>query len=223
MLIHGAWHGAWTWERFSPLLVERGLDFVAVDLPSAGDGGDLAADVAVVRATLDELHASGKPVTVVAHAYGGAVATEAVAGRSDIGHLLYVAAFQLDVGESLLAVLQGQLPPWVVLDEATGALTVPDPVAAFYADVDSETAAWAAGRLRPQAVKSFTDTVTAAAWQELPCTYVACTEDKALPYPAQEAMAARSGTVVTMRSSHSPVFSHPDELADLIAAVAASL
>lgn len=222
MLIHGAWHGAWAWERLSPLLVDRDLDFVAVDLPSSGGGGDLAADAAVVRATLDELSAAGKPVTVVAHAYGGVVATEAVAGRHDVGHVVYVAAFQLDVGESLLATLGGHLPAWTVLDETAGTITVPEPVSAFYGDVDPDTSAWAVSRLRPQAQKSFTDPVTTAAWHQIPCTYVACTGDKAFPYPAQEAMAARSGTVVTMPSAHSPFFSHAAELADLVAAAAST-
>ena len=32
-LVHGAWHGAWCWERLTPLLRQAGHDVVAMDLP----------------------------------------------------------------------------------------------------------------------------------------------------------------------------------------------
>jgi len=59
VLVHGAWHGSWCWERVVPLLEERGLDVRTVDLPSVGaDPGDtsgLAGDVAAVTAVLATL------------------------------------------------------------------------------------------------------------------------------------------------------------------------
>jgi pimeloyl-ACP methyl ester carboxylesterase len=223
VLVHGGWHGAWAWELLTPRLVERGLDLVAVDLPSAGQGGGVPADVAVVRRTLDDLHATERPVVLVGHSYGGIVATVAASGRGEVGHLLYVAAFQLDVGESLLGALGGALPPWIAKDEAAGVMTVPDAAPVFYGDVEPELAAAAAGRLRPQSLVSFADPVTTAGWHDTPSTYVACTEDAAVPHAAQAQMATRSGTVVTMHSGHSPFLSRPDELADVIAATAATL
>ena len=36
VLVHGAWGGSWCWERVVPLLEQRGLRTVAVDLPSVG-------------------------------------------------------------------------------------------------------------------------------------------------------------------------------------------
>ncbi|MGY8957303.1 MAG: alpha/beta fold hydrolase, partial [Alphaproteobacteria bacterium] len=38
LLIHGAWQGAWAWQRLAPLLEAAGHTAVAVDLP--GDGSD---------------------------------------------------------------------------------------------------------------------------------------------------------------------------------------
>jgi hypothetical protein len=37
-LIHGAWHGAWCWERLLAPLRERGHGVIAVDLPSDDTG-----------------------------------------------------------------------------------------------------------------------------------------------------------------------------------------
>jgi hypothetical protein len=45
-----------------------------------------------------------------------------------------------------------------------------------------------------------------------------CAEDRALPPPAQEAMSARAGTVHRLPSSHSPFFSKPDEVAEIVLA-----
>jgi hypothetical protein len=31
--VHGAWHGAWCWERLTPLPRERGYEVIVADLP----------------------------------------------------------------------------------------------------------------------------------------------------------------------------------------------
>lgn len=36
VLIHGAWHGAWTWNEMTPLLAKAGCASIALDLPGAG-------------------------------------------------------------------------------------------------------------------------------------------------------------------------------------------
>jgi pimeloyl-ACP methyl ester carboxylesterase len=61
----------------------------------------------------------------------------------------------------------------------------------------------------------------AAAWRDRPSTYVVCTDDRALPVPLQRSCADRVGTVVEIPTSHSPFLSRPDELARMLAALAA--
>ena len=73
--------------------------------------GDLYDDAAAVREAIDAIDG---PVTVVAHSYGGIVATEGAAG---VEHIVYVAAFMLDVGESLYAAVGGQAPDWWELSD----------------------------------------------------------------------------------------------------------
>ncbi len=36
VFVHGAWHGAWTWNDLTPLLAEVGYASLAIDLPGAG-------------------------------------------------------------------------------------------------------------------------------------------------------------------------------------------
>ena len=78
VLVHGAWHGPWCWERVVPLLEHAGLSVKTVDLPSVDadpdPAADLARDAAAVRAVLDETDGS---ILLVGHSYGGMVITEA--------------------------------------------------------------------------------------------------------------------------------------------------
>ena len=114
ILVHGAWGGSWCWERVVPLLEERGVRAIAVDLPSMGadpaDPPDLSADAAAVAGVLDE---TGGTFVLCGHSYGGMVVTVAAAGRSDVGQLVYLCAFMPDVGESLFALTGGGLAPWI--------------------------------------------------------------------------------------------------------------
>ena len=213
ILVHGAWHGGWCWSEVVPLLEKNRLDVTTLDLPSAGGGGDLYADAEVLR---DAIGSSEEPAVVVGHSYGGAVITEGAAGCEQVSQLVYVCAFQLDVGESLLGVLNHEVPPWIVVDEGAGSSSVPDPVPVFYGDVEPSLATASAARLAPQSLTSFAEPLTKAAWRDVPSTYLACTEDQAIPYPAQQGMSQRSGTVHTLKSSHSPFLSQPQAVAEVI-------
>ena len=98
VLVHGAWHGAWCWDEVAARLRADGAPVVAVDLPSVASGGDMYDDARSVRETIA---AAGGETVVVGHSYGGVVITEAAAGAEGVRHLVYLAAFMLDEGESL--------------------------------------------------------------------------------------------------------------------------
>ena len=86
-----------------------GITATALDLPGHGEDegalGDLHADAARVRETLDEL---GGAVVLVGHSYGGAVITEA-GTHPAVQHLVYIAAFALDAGESCVSAATSEM------------------------------------------------------------------------------------------------------------------
>src|SRR5438132_10381075 len=100
VLVHGAFHGAWCFDRVLPLLRDAGVEAVAVDLPGHGDDAgpfaDLHGDADRVRAVLDE---AGDGAVLVGHSYGGAVVTEA-GQHPAVAHVVYLCALALDEGES---------------------------------------------------------------------------------------------------------------------------
>ena len=108
VLVHGAWHGAWCFDRVVPLVQAAGVPVVAIDLPGHGrDPGpltDLHGDATRVVATLDGIKG---PVLLLGHSYGGAVITEA-GGHPAVTHLVYLCALALDGDESCAAAVVDQ-------------------------------------------------------------------------------------------------------------------
>ena len=214
LLVHGAWHGSWCWEPLRDALGDD-VRVHTVDLPSVGDDpaalGDLYADAAAVRGALQEVDG---PVVVVGHSYGGAVVTEAVTTDSGVAHLVYLCAFQLDVGDSLLDTVGGQAPPWWDVREQVIGVIGPERV--FYNGVPDELTRDSVARVALQSRASVEQPLTNAGWRHTPSTYVVCEEDQAIPVFAQEAMSSRAGEVLRLPSGHSPFLSHPAELAALL-------
>jgi pimeloyl-ACP methyl ester carboxylesterase len=224
VLVHGAWHGSWCWDKVVPLLTDQGVDVRTVDLPSTGPDvaalGDLDDDVAVVTRALDE--APG-PKILVGHSYGGLPITEAAAGRDDVAHLVYVCAFMLDVGVSLLDAAGGKPMSWWRVSPDGRSITPDRPESVFYSDCNEQEAAAAAARLTPQSMSSCTTPLRAAAWTTVPATYVVADRDPELPAAVQEMMATgKARELRHIDSAHSPFLSRPRELAEIIGEVARS-
>jgi pimeloyl-ACP methyl ester carboxylesterase len=215
VLVHGAWHGPWCWDDLRPRLERLGWRTTAPQLASASSTGTeprpgLYADAEVLAQHIDGIDG---PVVLVGHSYGGAPVTEfAGRGIGHVTHLVYVAAYQPDAGESLYAMHGAPTP-----DDVSGVVPVPDnPVDTFYNDVAPDVAAAAARRLVPQTVRSWTEDVITAGWRTIPATYVLCEKDQALAPATQENFARRAGSLYRLASGHSPFLSVPDELADVL-------
>jgi pimeloyl-ACP methyl ester carboxylesterase len=218
LLVHGAWHGSWCWQRVTPLLERRGLAVRTVDLPSVGaepgTATDLSADAAAVRAVVDDI---AGPVVLCGHSYGGMVISHVAAER--VVRLVYLCAFMPAEGESLVSIRGGKHSPWILALD--GGLTLPDPAqadAVFYADCDAATRKWAKSRLRPQSGATVIEPVPRPAWRKIPSTYVVCANDMAIPADLQRTVfAPRASEVLELHASHSPFLSQPAAVADLLA------
>ncbi|GAA1295397.1 alpha/beta hydrolase [Pseudonocardia aurantiaca] len=217
LLVHGAWHGPWMW---GALLREMpDVDVRTVALPSAGRDpaalGDLHADAAAIRSAVAAIHG---PVVVCAHSYGGVPTTEGVADLPNVVGIVYLCAFQLDIGESLASAAGGTLPDWWDVHAAEGYVDAQRPLEVFYSDVDEAVARDAIMRLGHQSLVAFGQQVSKAAWRTIPSTYIVCEHDRAVPVEAQEAMARRATRVLRMPASHSPFLSRPAQLAGILRA-----
>lgn len=226
VLVHGAWHGAWCWDLVVDQLRAQDVPVVAPDLPGHGESTEPLTDLHghgdAVRATLDAITG---PVVLVGHSYGGAAITDA-GTHPAVRHLVYLTAFCLDAHESIIAndLAGGEHAELATAIEfgADGTITV-DPARAgdiFYADCDPAAVPGYVARLVPEGADGFSQTPRSVAWRERPSTYVVCTEDRALTPELQRNLAARCTSIEEWPTSHSPFFSRPDLVTDLLARLA---
>lgn len=225
VFVHGACvkDGSWWWHRTAELLEESGVQSLAPALPSCGEMGGLAGtdgpglpeDVAAVRQVLQN---SDEPTIVVAHSYGGIVAAEAAAGMPAVRHLVLISSYLPEIGQSLSDFGDGAPAPFLELDLDAGAFGVRADllVDTFLQDCDVEVHAQAAGHLAWQSVHVTRQPVGAAAWQEVPSTYIVCTQDRGTPVQLQREYAQRAGTVIELDTGHHPFLAQPAQVRDIL-------
>lgn len=225
VFVHGACvrDGSWWWHRTAALLQERGVSSVAPALPSCGETGvpggsgglGLPEDVAAVRAVLQR---GDEPTVVVAHSYGGIVTAEAAAGVASVRHLLLVASYLPEVGQSLSEFGDGRPAPFLDVDADAGTFRVRPEllVDTFLQDCAPEVRAQAADHLARQSVQVTGQPVGAAAWQQTPSTYLVCAEDRGTPADLQREFARRAGSIVELNTGHHPFLSQPAAVRDLL-------
>jgi pimeloyl-ACP methyl ester carboxylesterase len=220
VLVHGAWHDHRVWWRTDGALRARGVTAVALDLPSCGDDalslGDLRADAAALEALVERT--PGR-LLICAHSYGGMVLSEARL-PDRVARLVYLAAFLPLPGVPLVAHFE-VIPPYAVPQE-DGTVRFAREMAreVLYHDVPEPWASEAIDRLHLHGLGAITTPTTRASWQEHPTTYVVCTGDRTIPVPLQRRFAERVTSVRELATSHSPMLSAPDALADLLVELA---
>jgi pimeloyl-ACP methyl ester carboxylesterase len=214
-LIHGAWADGSSWAAVIRRLQAAGHEVVAPQLPHTS----LADDVDKVRHVLSLRH---EPTVVAAHSYGGQVVTALGSDAPNVVGLVYVAAFGLDEGESIGALL-GQGPPTPALakfqiDDQGLAWLPEDAVLQYFApDVDPVEARVIYAVQQPLAASTLDDVMGTPAWRSLPTWFAVAQHDEVIPPDAERHFAKRMGaTTVEVDSSHVVMISHPDDVTSLI-------
>jgi pimeloyl-ACP methyl ester carboxylesterase len=223
ILVHGAWVGSWEFEPLVQILRERGWEVDALDLPSTGSTEGMIQDAAAITAAIDR---AGGPVVLVGHSYGGVPVTEA-GDHPAVARIVYVAAFALDAGESVISSMGGSLPGvWGISDaQLTMGRNREERVHMIAADmppgVPREASEQLADLFRPQSLASFSDQVSRVAWRVKPAAYILTENDGVVSPAFQESLAVRSGAeIVRIPHGHAPFQEDPGGFADLLERIA---
>ena len=231
VLVHGAWHGAWCWDKVVPLLERAGHRVVAIDLPGHGRDKTPLKDVtlaAYAARVVEALKAQPEPSALVGHSMGGAAISQAAERAPDrISTLVYLTAFLLRDGESLLQVASGDadalvLPNLVQAPDGSSATVREDALReVFFGGCPDADVERARRLLVPQATAPFATPlhVTEANFGRVPRVYIECLRDRAISPAVQKQMytATPCRRVISMDTDHSPFFSAPRELAEHLA------
>ena len=234
VLVHGAFHGSWCWDKVVPLLQAKGHDVIPVDLPGNTYG---EFDIPIDQISLDSyaqhvckvLDKLEESVVLVGHSLGGLTITQAAEYRPDkIRSLVYLTALLLENGvaqrpvvardpESIRAGLLRD--DWTVSDDlASVAFLEGPPKSRFYNDCTDDDFDWAKSMLVPQPSGPLIDPLktTAKNFGRVSRVYIECELDNALSLSYQREMQAKipCDRTITMSTGHSPFLSAPKELAE---------
>ena len=231
VLVHGAWADATSWEKVVLQLQDDGFTVFAPPNTLRG----LPQDSDHLRSFLTQNAAlEGRSVVLVAHSYGGAVATNAAVGVPQVKALVYVDAFIPDEGETigqlaasepgscLLAGSPSEIFTAVPYPDAPSgdvdlyirASVVPD---CFASGLPAHEAAAVAAVQRPLTAGSFERPSGPAAWRSVPSWAVVGTEDRVIPPAALTFMAKRAGARITEADAgHLSMISRPETVVGVI-------
>lgn len=231
ILIHGAWEESRMWQYVSPVLEKNGQRVTAIDLPGHGENKLPISQVTManyIQTVVDAIKKLDHKVVLVGHSMMGTVISQvAELIPEKIEKLIYVAAFLLKEGGSVLEAMQsdrdGKFIPELIFSEDQSYATVPEQTLRNigFHDVDGKIIQ----RVLPlmaeqQATEPFMAKVAVSDknFGSVPKTYIRTTIDKVTSPALQDSMIAnwKVEKVHNLDSGHFPAFSVPEKLAELM-------
>lgn len=230
VLVHGAWHGGWVWQRVVPALRAAGHEVHTPTLTGLSDRAHLldpriglSAHVHDVVALIEAYDADD--VVLVGHSYAGLVVT-GVADRipERVRMRIHLDAFVGDDGDAAIDLL----PPTVaghyresVAGTGFGWLIPVRPLERLGV-TDRADVEWLVPRLSPHPWLSYTEALRLTGrGEQVPATYVECTDWMRVFAAQAEKACARGWPTHTIATGHEAMVTAPDELAALLLEIAA--
>jgi len=234
VLVHGAWHGGWCWQKVIPFLKAAGHEVYAPTLTGLAErAAELSPDIGLdthiqdVVGLLQEKNLHG--VILVGHSYGGMVITGVVdAVPERIAHLVYLDTFVPRDGEAMVHV-----SPWLIhllLRKQTRADGWRVDSQGDYGVTTEPDRSWVLSRVTLQPLKTLEQPLhlkNPAIVSATPRTYIECINGGFFSLPMQRILAhlmaprALPPTEAGWRlrqlpTGHDAMITKPRELADLL-------
>jgi pimeloyl-ACP methyl ester carboxylesterase len=216
VLVHGAWADGSGWKAVYDILVKDGYHVSIVQEPETSFQEDVAATKRV-------LALQDGPCILVAHSYGGSVATEAGTDPSVAG-LVYIASHMPDAGESEAddgKRFPSDLSKSTAIKKTADGFDYLDPAQFheyFAADLPAEQAAFMAHSQVLINDANFHGVITTPAWKSKPSWMLVPTKDRTINPELERwyATRAKSHKIEVPGASHAVYVSHPKDVAALI-------
>jgi pimeloyl-ACP methyl ester carboxylesterase len=209
VLVHGAWHGPWAWDRVVPLLHAAGARTRTPDLSAVEDVG-LHDHAEIVTAALDAV--PDDDVVLVGHSYAGLVVREAADARP-VRHVVLLDGWAGGDGASLVGLAPAAFGTAMRAAAGDG-WRIPAPPPAAFGVTDPDDVACLAERLVPQPLRTFTEpTRLRGAVDRVPGTAIHCVP---ATYPFAEFGAAVGYRTHALDGPHDVMLTDPDRVARLL-------
>ena len=225
ILVHGAWHGAWCWEKTIPLLEKAGHKVVAPDLPGRGSN-DLPMSEISFQLYVDQvckiIESHDGSVILVGHSLGGCTISQAAEIKYDkVKSLIYISGYLLQNKETAIqyvfADTEANMMSHIIMSKDQSYSTVKEETIKekFYGDCSDEDVNFAKPLLVPESSSPFITpiSVTDEKFGRIPRAYISCLRDRAISPTIQKQMYTNLPCqIIEMDSDHAPFFSAPEEL-----------
>ena len=215
ILVHGSWADGSCWRNVILPLRQQGFNVVAAPIPLTS----LTDDALVLRHVIER---TTGPVTLVGHAYAGAVIAAAHDDR--VKSLVYIAALAPDEDETVADVFYRTAPhpeaPHLQPDDH-GVIWMPEEsfTRAVAHKASRDQHAIMAAVQRPISVKCIQEKSPSPAWKRVPSWYLLAEEDRMIPPETQRFMAERMGaTIHSHNVDHTPMHTASELVIDIILA-----
>ncbi|WP_213955955.1 MULTISPECIES: alpha/beta fold hydrolase [unclassified Variovorax] len=230
VVVHGAWSAGWAWKKMRPLMRERGHALFTPTHTGLGERSHLARPDIDLDAHIEDIlgvlrFEDLRDVHLVAHSYGGMVATGAADRAAErIAHLTYLDAFVPRDGQSVADLAGAAAHSRVqaaARDHGEGWRIPPNPMPP---DTSPDDLAWANPLRMMQPLKTFEQRLRlTGAVEQVPRSYIYCTR----PGPgdvfkqfASRAQSEAGWRYFELDASHNPHITMPDTLAALLGDIA---
>lgn len=228
VLVHGAWHGGWCWQRVSSILRGNGAIVYTPTLSGLGEHRNTLSPVVNLEThitdivnliEMEDLH----DVILVGHSYAGAV-IEGVADRipQRLRKLVFLDPVLVESGQSVLSAINAPSVTADVTKSAAkdGGLTIPAWPVSIFGIKDSADARWVEQRLTGQPFRTFTQKLTLGhpLGNHLPLIFIACTAqiNPAFAHFARNAKKDKKWKYFELVTVHDAMLTAPKETAALI-------
>jgi pimeloyl-ACP methyl ester carboxylesterase len=227
VLVHGAWHGSWCWQRVRKDLQARGHAVFTPTLTGVGERAHLLArDVDLETQILDVVNLivweELTDIVLCGHSYGGCVVTGAADRLPErIRALIYLDAFVLDDGERLIDHLpEEQRERMYAGTRATGDgwRVPPIPAAVFAVNADDRN--WVDRQCTPHPLACFEQRLklSGGVSRIKDIRYILATGFREnSPFPPFQARAkARGWKTATIEAGHDAMLDRPEGVAAML-------
>jgi pimeloyl-ACP methyl ester carboxylesterase len=238
VLVHGAWHGAWCWDRVARKLIERGA---RVFIPTLRGLGERAGEITPTPTLQDHVKdvigmvacaAEYGPVVLVGHSYAGMLIT-AVGDRlgRSLSHLIYLDAAVPKDGDDFASHIPGLAPEdiarrrGVFTSMAVDGAWLPPPPAQMVGVTAPDDVAWLSEKLTPHPLQTWLEPVslTGGKLDEIPKTYVLAVDPPTtfMGYPlhGENAKLTEGWSYAEIATGHDMMVTAPDEVVEVLLSV----
>jgi pimeloyl-ACP methyl ester carboxylesterase len=218
VLLHGAWHGSWCWNRVSPILRAAGHEVYTPTLTGLGERSHLLTPEPGVSTHVQDLinvfeYEDLHDVILVGHSYGGMVLSGAAASiHHRVRHMVYLDALvpQKDGASVYSTIGLSREPP-------------PDgmvaPPSTFGVD-EPEDVAWITEKMTPQAFNCFVEPLRIDKPVEdylFKRTWILCTEQQLMQNATRDRLRANPAwQVIEIDEVHDVMVTAPQRLAQVL-------